>query len=75
MKPPFLTLDMQSVMCVPIYRNQTIEGVLVFGFQREKCISSVPIKNCTSVYVLILLLSVEKQIMYEKLLPKVKFVS
>lgn len=35
MKPPFLTLDMQSVMCVPIYRNQTIEGVLILA-SREK---------------------------------------
>ena len=30
-KPPFLSLEMQSVMCVPIYRNQKIEGVLVLA--------------------------------------------
>lgn len=34
-KPPFLADDMQSVMCVPIYRNQKIEGVLVLS-AREK---------------------------------------
>lgn len=30
-KPPFLSSDMQSVMCVPIYRNKKIEGVLVLA--------------------------------------------
>lgn len=34
-KPPFLADNMQSVMCVPIYRNQKIEGVLVLA-AREK---------------------------------------
>ncbi|SDM79723.1 diguanylate cyclase (GGDEF) domain-containing protein [Psychrobacillus sp. OK028] len=35
MKPPFLADDMKSVMCVPIYRNKKIEGVLVLA-AREK---------------------------------------
>ncbi|MFF2755070.1 sensor domain-containing diguanylate cyclase [Psychrobacillus sp. NPDC058041] len=35
MIPPFLANDMQSLMCVPIYRNQRIEGVLILA-AREK---------------------------------------
>lgn len=31
MRPPFLADDMESVMCVPIYRNQKIEGVLILA--------------------------------------------
>ncbi|MEK4246133.1 sensor domain-containing diguanylate cyclase [Psychrobacillus sp. FSL K6-2684] len=31
MKPSFLSMEMQSVMAVPIYRNQKIEGVLVLA--------------------------------------------
>ena len=34
-KPPFLSLEMQSVMSVPIYRNKKIEGVLVVASRNK----------------------------------------
>lgn len=34
-KPPFLSLEMQSVMSVPIYRNKKIEGVLIVASRKK----------------------------------------
>lgn len=44
MKPPFLSLEMQSVMCVPIYRNQQIEGVLVLSSRKKYAFESYQLK-------------------------------
>lgn len=44
MKPPFLADDMQSVMCVPIYRNQRIEGVLVLAARQKFAFESYQLK-------------------------------
>ncbi|QUG42249.1 GGDEF domain-containing protein [Psychrobacillus sp. INOP01] len=44
MKPPFLADDMQSVMCVPIYRNQRIEGVLVLAARAKFAFESYQLK-------------------------------
>jgi len=44
MKPPFLAEDMQSVMCVPIYRNQRIEGVLVLAAREKFAFESYQLK-------------------------------
>ncbi|MCK1996573.1 sensor domain-containing diguanylate cyclase [Psychrobacillus psychrodurans] len=44
MKPPFLADDMQSVMCVPIYRNQRIEGVLVLAAREKFAFESYQLK-------------------------------
>ena len=44
MKPPFLADDMQSVMCVPIYRNQKIEGVLVLAARQKFAFESYQLK-------------------------------
>lgn len=43
-KPPFLSLDMQSVMCVPIYRNQKIEGVLVLASRTKYSFEAYQLK-------------------------------
>ncbi|WP_277584449.1 sensor domain-containing diguanylate cyclase [Psychrobacillus antarcticus] len=43
-KPPFLADDMQSVMCVPIYRNQRIEGVLVLAAREKFAFESYQLK-------------------------------
>lgn len=44
MKPPFLATDMQSVMCVPIYRNQKIEGVLVLASRKKYAFEAYQLK-------------------------------
>lgn len=44
MKPPFLANDMQSVMCVPIYRNQRIEGVLILAARQKFAFESYQLK-------------------------------
>ena len=44
MKPPFLADDMQSVMCVPIYRNQKIEGVLILAAREKFAFESYQLK-------------------------------
>ncbi|WP_260858174.1 sensor domain-containing diguanylate cyclase [Bacillus sp. FJAT-22090] len=43
-KPPFLSLDMQSVMCVPVYRNQKIEGVLVLASRKKHSFEAYQLK-------------------------------
>lgn len=43
-KPPFLTLEMQSVMSVPIYRNQRIEGVLVLASRNRHAFEAYQLK-------------------------------
>lgn len=43
-KPPFLNVEMQSVMAVPIYRNQKIEGVLVLASRNKYSFESYQLK-------------------------------
>ncbi len=40
MRPPFLALDMQSAMAVPIYRNSKIEGILVLASRHKYAFES-----------------------------------
>ena len=44
MKPPFLSDDIQSVICVPIYRNRKIEGVLVLAARQKFAFESYQLK-------------------------------
>ncbi|MEI4769399.1 sensor domain-containing diguanylate cyclase [Psychrobacillus sp. FJAT-51614] len=44
MKPPFLASDMQSVMCVPIYRNQKIESILVLASRKKYAFEAYQLK-------------------------------
>ncbi|MFJ8063154.1 sensor domain-containing diguanylate cyclase [Psychrobacillus sp. NPDC096426] len=43
-KPPFLSVEMQSVMSVPIYRNQKIEGVLVLASRNKYSFEAYQLK-------------------------------
>ncbi|MFJ5768459.1 sensor domain-containing diguanylate cyclase [Psychrobacillus sp. NPDC093180] len=43
-KPPFLSLEMQSVMCVPVYRNKKIEGVLVLASRNKYSFEAYQLK-------------------------------
>lgn len=43
-KPPFLNAEMQSVMAVPIYRNQKIEGVLVLASRNKYSFEAYQLK-------------------------------
>lgn len=44
LKPPFLSLEMQSVMSVPIYRNKKIEGVLVIASRNKQHFKAYQLK-------------------------------
>ncbi|SER85844.1 sensor domain-containing diguanylate cyclase [Psychrobacillus sp. OK032] len=43
-RPPFLSLEMQSVMCVPVYRNKKIEGVLVLASRNKYSFEAYQLK-------------------------------